>query len=486
MDNASPAPPGRSYVRYVLFTLLAVYMVHHLDRMVIALLLEPIGREFGLSDTQRGLLAGAGYAIPFAIAGIPLGMLIDRVNRVRLLAALLCVWSALTALCATASGFWWLLAARIGVGAAESGGTPANVSIISDTVPASRRSAAFGIYYMGPHLGTIIGFAVAGAVAAAYGWRAAFLVVGIPGVLLALLVSRTIREPQRSTDAPADIKASPAAAPPLSEILRTIWHNGAALHLIVGATLINVVAAGLFSWLAPFMIRAHGLTVRDVGFAIAFGMAPFAAAGSLCGGALADRLGGFRSPRVALMLAAAAMTTVPAVLIALTTPSTAVLIGALAIQQFAHAATIGPSYASVMGLLPARMRGASAALLQVASNVLGFGVGVQVVGLLSDALRAPFGADSLRYTMLGFSLINLWTAVHFIVAARRLPSSSIDGAAYVGVDGSGAADVVLLADLSIARDVVEQGGPEAPAGTALPVVDGDLIARNDSAPTAVK
>jgi hypothetical protein len=129
------------------------------------------------------------------------------------------------------------------------------------------------------------------------------------------------------------------------------------------------------------------------------------------------------------MLAAAAAVTVPAVWIALTTPYTAVLVGALAIQQFAHASTIGPSYASVLGLLPAQMRGVSAALLQVAANVLGFGVAVQLVGVLSDVLRAQFGTDSLRYTMLGFALVNIWTAAHFIVAARRLRQASAATAA---------------------------------------------------------
>ena len=384
----SPGAPPGPYARYVLLTLLAVYMVHHLDRVAISLLLEPIGREFRLTDSERGFLAGMGYAIPFAIAGIPLGMLIDRINRVRLLASLLCVWSGLTALCAAAPGFGWLLAARIGVGAAESGGTPANVSIIADYVPPSRRSGAFGVYYMGPHLGTIIGFAVTGAVATAYGWRAAFLVVGVPGLLLALLVVKTIREPLRSAD--SGTVTAGETAPALTNVLRSIRRTGAAPHFFVGATLINVVAAGLFSWLAPFMIRAHGLSVRDVGFAIAFGMAPFAAVGSLCGGALSDRLGGFRSPRAALLLAAAALITVPAVWIALLTPYTSVLIGALAVQQFAHASTLGPSYAAVLGLLPARMRGASAALMQVAANVLGFGAAVQVIGLLSDGLRGHF------------------------------------------------------------------------------------------------
>ena len=187
------------YGWYVVSVLLGVYMVHHLDRMVVTLLLDPIGREFQLSDSQLGLLAGLAYAIPFALAGIPLGMLVDRVNRVRLLTVLVTVWSGLTAMAAFATGFWTLLLARVGVAAAESGATPTNVSIISDQLPATRRATALGVYYMGPSLGTIVGFSVAGAVATSYGWRAGFLVAGLPGLLLALLLWRTVREPPRSS-----------------------------------------------------------------------------------------------------------------------------------------------------------------------------------------------------------------------------------------------------------------------------------------------
>jgi predicted MFS family arabinose efflux permease len=404
-------------------------MVHHLDRMTISLLLEPIGREFGLSDGQRGLLAGLGYALPFAIAGIPLGMLIDRVNRVRLLATLLTIWSGLTALCALATGFWGLLLARVGVGAAESGGTPSNISILSDYFPPSRRSRAFGVYYMAPHLGTIIGFAAAGFVAMHYGWRAAFLLVGVPGLLLVLLLAKTVREPSRggeSVGAPLTSSPSaPTSAPRFSEVLRTLGQNRSALHMLVGGVLSSMVAAGTFTWLPPFMMRMHAVTVQQVGFAIALGMSPFAAAGSLLGGTLADRLGGYRSPRVPIMLAVSLAIATGAVWLGLTTQALAVLIVCFGVQNVTYVLTVGPSYASVVGLMPVRMRGVSAALLQVASNVLGFGVGVYLVGKVSDAFKPQFGDESLRYTMIAFNLINLLAIAHFLAAARAMARDNV-------------------------------------------------------------
>lgn len=424
--SAAPAiAPRPAYARYVLAILLCVYMIHHLDRMTIALLLEPIGKEFHLSDAQRGLLAGIAYAIPFALAGMPLGMLIDRVNRVRLLILLLAIWSGLTALCALATSFWWLLLARIGVGAAESGGTPANMAILSDYFPPERRARAFGVYYMGPHIGTVIGFALAGSVAAAYGWRAAFLLVGLPGLLLVLVLAKTIREPARGASSNAAEQASAAllsnqSAPPFGDFLRVLARNRAALHVLAASTLSNMVAAGLFTWLPAFMIRLHGMNVRQVGFAISLGMAPFAATASVLGGTLVDRLGGYRAPRVAILLALSLLVATGAAIVGLTTPWVALLIGAFALQTATHVLTVGPSYSAVLGLMPVHTRGLSGALMQVSANVLGFGVGATLLGKLSDVLRPEFGVESLRYTMLGFNLIELWAVAHYLAAAGAL------------------------------------------------------------------
>lgn len=426
------SPPSETYARYVLVTLFCVYMILHLDRMTISLLLEPIGKEFRLTDAERGLLAGVAYAIPFAIAGIPLGMLIDRVNRVRLLVVLLAVWSGLTALCALASSFPWLLLARIGVGAAESGGTPANVALIADYFGPERRSRAYGVYYMAPHIATIFGFALAGRIATVYGWRAAFLLVGLPGLVLVVLLVRTIREPPRGGVFPAIGHATAPPPPPgaaatgaepapsLVEVLCTLARNRPALHLLIGCTLSSMVAAGIFTWLAPFMIRLHGFSVQQAGFAVSLGMAPFAALASLLGGTLADRLGGYRSPRVPVMLAAAIAVAVAAIIIGLTASAVPVLIGAFAVQMAGYVLTVGPSYAGVLGLMPAKARGVSAALMQVSANVLGFGAGAFVLGKLSDVFRPELGNESLRYTMLAFSLIDLWAIAHFLAAARAL------------------------------------------------------------------
>jgi sugar phosphate permease len=213
-------------------------------------------------------------------------------------------------------------------------------------------------------------------------------------------------------------------APRLSEVLRTLAQNRSALHMLLGGVLCSMVAAGTFTWLPPFMMRMHGVSVQQVGFAVALGMSPFAAAGSLFGGTLADRLGGYRSARVPIMLAVSMAVATVAVWLGLTTPVLAVLIGCFALQNATYVLTVGPSYASVVGLMPVRMRGVSAALLQVASNVLGFGVGVYAVGKVSDALKPQFGIESLRYTMMAFNLINLLAIAHFLAAARAMERAS--------------------------------------------------------------
>lgn len=401
---------------YVVVVLLMVYMVHHLDRMIVTLVMEPIRQEFALSDSQLGLLAGLAYAIPFALAGIPLGMLVDRVNRVRLVTVLLTVWSGLTALSALATGFWTLLLARVGVAAAESGGTPTNVSIISDQVPPERRATALGVYYMGSGLGTILGFAAAGAVAAHYGWRAAFLVVGLPGLLLALLLWRTVREPPRHSGS----SAPATKPPPLREALGIIWSNRPARHIIAGSTIAGMVAIGLTTWLPALLVRSHGASLATVGSMIAFAIAPLGALASLAGGRVGDLIHSRGPAGVALFLAGCIAVTVPAAAVGVLTGTLSVAIGAFAVQTIAQVLISAPGYAAVTRHVPAEVRGVAASVMQVSSNVLGFGVGTQVVGLGSDALAGIAQGDSLRYAMLGLSLVNVWAVVHFLLAARAL------------------------------------------------------------------
>jgi predicted MFS family arabinose efflux permease len=419
-EQQAPREMSR-YGWYVVTVLLGVYMVHHLDRMVVTLLLDPIGREFQLSDSQLGLLAGLAYAIPFAIAGIPLGMLVDRVNRVRLLTVLVTVWSSLTAMAAFATGFWTLLLARVGVAAAESGGTPTNVSIISDHVPATRRATALGVYYMGTSLGTIVGFSVAGAVATAYGWRAGFLVAGLPGLLLALLLWRTVREPPRSPHP----DGRTMAAPPLAHALRIVWSTKSALHVIAGSTIMGMFGIGLMTWLPALMIRNHGADLATVGAIMAFAISPLGAVASLIGGRTGDALHARGPASVAGFLALCALVTIPAAAYGILSPTLTGLVVGFAIQTFVQVMMSAPAYATVIHHLPTEIRGLSASVMQVSSNVLGFGVGTQVIGLVSDALREWSPGESLRYAMLAFCAVNLWAVLHFLLAARAMRAATI-------------------------------------------------------------
>ena len=404
---------------YVLALLLTVYMIHHLDRQVVTLLLVPIGAEFELTDSQLGLLAGTVYAISFAIAGVPLGMLIDRVNRVRLLTGLVAVWSGLTALCAGAQSFAALLLMRIGIGAAESGGTPTNLSLVSDFFDRKSRSTAVGVYMMGPSLGTILGFALAGVIAANYGWRAAFLAAGIPGLVLAAVLFFTVREPVRGAG-DATSGAATTKAPPLAESLKLLWSNRAIVHLVIGLTLANTVAAGVAVWLPALLMRNHGATVQTAGLSIAFGVATFAALASLCGGMLADKVGARAPDAVPRMAALAALITIPCIAYGAMTSIYAMVIAAFAFKTVAHVLVNTPGYALTLSLAPPQIRGTTMAVLQVLGNLFSYGVGPQLVGSLSDLLQPIVGTNSLRYSIAIFALINLWSIAHLLRAGRWL------------------------------------------------------------------
>jgi MFS family permease len=404
---------------YVLALLLSVYMIHHLDRQVVTLLLVPIGAEFKLTDGQLGLLAGTAYALSFAIAGVPLGMLIDRVHRVRLLSGLVAIWSGLTALCALAQSFSALLLMRIGIGAAESGGTPTNLSLLSDYFDRKGRSTAVGIYMMGPFLGTILGFALAGVIAANYGWRAAFLAAGIPGLLLATMLFLTVREPLRGAgDAAAGVDA--VKAPPLKESLKLLWSNRTIVHLIVGLTLANTVAAGVSVWLPALLMRNHGATVQTAGLSIAFGVATFAALASFCSGMLADKVGAKAPDGVPRMAALAALLTIPCIVYGALTSNYVVVIAAFAMKTVAHVLVNTPGYALTLSLAPPQIRGTTMAVLQVAGNLFSYGVGPQLIGSLSDALQPLVGTNSLRYSVAIFGCLNLWAMFHLLRAGHWL------------------------------------------------------------------
>lgn len=417
------------YRWYVLGLLVTVYAFHHMDRQIVTLLLEPIKHEFSLSDSQLGLLAGTSYAIAFGIAGLPLGMLVDRVHRVRLLAGLLTVWSGLTALCGVASSFSMLLLARVGIGAAESGGTPTNMSLLADYFGRKDRPKAMGIYYMGSQIGTIVGFAVAAIVAQAYGWRAGFMVAGVPGLLLMVLLLTTLREPRRGEADRGDEGIDPRLpvpkalpVPTLRQTLGFIWSQRAQVHTMTGVVIAMAVTAGLGAWLAPMMIRHYGIDLKTAGISIALGVASFGALGSFFGGWVAARVGAVNVANLPKLAALATFLTVPTALLGILGGSLTVTLIGFAAQHFFNAMIVAVGYALSLELTRANMRGTTMALLQVLCNMCGYGLGPLFVGVLSDRLHPGFGADALYYAMAALALVNLWATAHLLLAARWTPT----------------------------------------------------------------
>ena len=398
-----------AYRWYVLGILVLVYMMHHLDRVVFSLLQEPIKTEFQLSDAQLALVSGTAFAISFGIAGLPLGYLADRTRRVTLLSGIVATWSGLTALASLAAQFAHLLLLRVVIGAAESGSTPTNISILSDYFK-DKRSTAIGVYMMGAQLGTLVGFALTGVVAANFGWRAALLAAGVPGLFLVILLLLTVREPLRQTDHKAGS---------LTDGLREIGANAPLVHLIAATTIANVVAPGISMWLPSLLMRAGGQDIGWTGLAIAFTTAPIGILGTLLAGTLTEKIGATNPARMTRLMALLAFLYIPAILIAVAGGPWIMLAGFCA-HLFFHMFVSTPGYAMSMNIAAPHLRGSTTALLQVLSNLIGFGVGPMVGGVISDLLRPQFGDDSLRYALGAYVFLILWAVAHLLRAGKLL------------------------------------------------------------------
>ncbi len=204
------SPPSSAYIGYVLIMLMLINAVAYVDRSIITVLAQPIKKDLGLSDTQLGFLTGFGFMIVYIFAGLPIARISERSSRVNVIALCVSFWSVMTALCGIAGSYWQLLLARIGVGAGESGAAPAAHSLIGDYVAPEKRGSAIGTFVLGNPLGIMAGSIIGGLVAQHFSWRAAFFVVGVPGLIIALLIKFTIREPKRGSADQIDVSKSQA------------------------------------------------------------------------------------------------------------------------------------------------------------------------------------------------------------------------------------------------------------------------------------
>jgi len=405
----------------ILGILLLVSAIAYMDRQILAILIEPIKAELGLSDTQAGLLYGFTFAAFYALLGIPIAKIADRASRARIIARSLFVFSTMTVLCGAAMSYWQLLAARMVVGIGEAGTNPASQSMIADLYPMQRRSAAMAIFAAGPHLGMLIGFAIGGVLGQLLGWRQAFVAAGCLSLAVTLLARVSLREPERVAQVP---RAAQAVS--VKEAVRVLWRHSSTRHVFVGGTLANMATAALTGWLPSFLMRSHGFSTSTTGVLLAFVLGVLGGAGVVLGGWLADRMGKqdaswrMKMPATGVLICAVCWAFVFADLGATVTVAALVLGGALLTFH------IGPTFALVQSVAPTHMRALAAALLLFVSSFVGFGLGPLVVGRLSDALSDNHGIDSLRIAMLLVPVLFAWAALHYYAAARALRAENDD------------------------------------------------------------
>jgi MFS family permease len=364
--------------------------------------------EFDASDTQMGLLSGLAFALFYATLGIPVARLADRWSRRNVLAISMTTWSAVTALCATATGFWHLLLLRIGVGIGEAGGTPPSQSLLADYFPPEKRAFAQGILATAPNIGILVGLFGGALIAEAYGWRSVFLVFGIPGVLLAILIQLTIKEPLKVTASASEEGVG------LFATLDNIFRLPSFAHIMVGVGFTGIAGYGLGVWSPSFLVRVHNMSLVDAGLYLGLIGVFGGGLGTISSGLLVDRLAR-RDKRWQLWLPAIGIfLALPTQLAFLLWPAEHRLVMGDVDVPFAlvfmglsavfASFWIAPSYAAVQNLVPQYWRTQASALMLLAINLLGMGLGPLLVGMLSDLL-SQFGDSSVRFGLsIGVSL----------------------------------------------------------------------------------
>jgi predicted MFS family arabinose efflux permease len=397
--------------------MMLVYTISIADRYVLSTVLGPISKEFHLSDTRTAWL-GIPLALFYVIMGIPLSWLMDRTNRRTLLAASVAIWSVMTTLTGYTRGYIDLLLARVGVGIGEAGGTPACNSIIADYFPANRRSMAMTIFALGAPIGAWLGSDIAGSVSTMHGWRAAFFVLGIPGVILALIILVTIKEPKRGR---LDV-VSEDEAPSVVETLRFLWSQKAAVHAIIGSGLSAFWGWGLM-WFTPlFLERTYGLNEGASGSLLGQIYLVGGIGASLITAYIVARPSYTDPRRIAHLLAiVTAIATIPSFLAYWTHD---LMVAKIMWWLFIPAIYfyIGPAFALCQNLAAPKMRAMTVAISLLVANVLNLIVAPWIVGSLSDYFAGPGGADaaSLRLAQLILAPTGLWAAWHYWMAAKTI------------------------------------------------------------------
>lgn len=403
---------SRRQRNYTLGVLTLVFTSSHIDRQIVAILGQPIKESLAISDTQLGLLTGVMFAVFYATLGMPMAMWADRRNRRNLIAFSITLWSGMTALCGLAQNYIQLLLARIGVGVGEAGSNPPSHSMIADLYGPSERATALAVFSTGVNAGIMLGYLIGGWVNEWLDWRWAFIVAGLPGIAIALVVRYTITEPPRGYSE-RDAAAENMAAPPFWAVARTMAGSAILRHTIFANALVSFFGYALVLWVPVFLVRVHGMSTGEAGTILAVLIGLGGAAGTFGAGWLADRLALRHAGWRLWVVVVAYLLILPLAAGAFLADSVMLTIALYVLPAMLAGSYLGPGAATVQSHVPLRMRSVAAAINLFILNIIGLGLGPFTVGLVSDLMAPQAGADSLRYGLLAMIPVGLWGALHY-------------------------------------------------------------------------
>ena len=413
------------YKNYMLILLMIILAFNYVDRLALGLVLQDIKASFHLSDTQLGLLSGIAFALFYSLMGMPIARWADRGNRRIIISVTTGLWSVAVALCGFATNFVQLMLCRVGVAVGEAGCMPPAHSLIADYFSRAERPRAVAVYMLGSTLSMLIGYFLAGWLNELYGWQTMFRLLGLPGIVLAILAWFSLREPRRqqlTLQAPlADSAATPVQPAPqytITEVVMTLWNNVTFRYLWLTFSIMSFFSHGVVQWQPTFFIRTFGMRTDELGawLTVIYGVG--GALGTYLGGMLASRYA--RNNETLQLRATGWLYAGYGVLMAgvLLSPNKYVAIALNTLGTIGASMGSGPLFGTIQTVVPERMRAMSISLIYLLGNLIGMGLGPLAVGALSDFLAPWAGDGSLRYTLLILCPVSLWGSWYLFLAAR--------------------------------------------------------------------
>jgi MFS family permease len=415
-EQQTAVPSPRANI--VLALLLLAYIFNFLDRQILGILGPAIKADLHLSDTQFGAIGGLAFALLYSVLGVPLAYLADRTSRSGVIAGALAVWSGFTALCGIATGYWQLFLFRLGVGVGEAGGVAPSYALVADHFPPERRARALAIFSLGVPIGLGSGSFIGAYLATWFGWRSAFLIMGVAGILLAPVIKYFVRDLPKLK--PAGESTPLAQAFPIVARKPTFW------LMAFAASMSSLCGYGLAVWTPSVLIRSFGMELIPAGNFLASLLLIGGCAGVFAGGWLADRLGGADRAWFARLPAIAWLITAPTFALGLLAPNPWIAWPLLLIPNALNILWLGPVTTAVQHLVPQPMRATASACFLFINNLIGLGVGPLLIGGISDALKSSYGTESLRYAAVGCTAFYLVAALLMMLAVRRLRNDWVE------------------------------------------------------------